>query len=67
MTIEQLIAELTKTHGESLAIYNELNDAFADENYEEDYSDTTTRLYEEGFSGGIGLALSLIRELSKEA
>ena len=63
MNLEQLIAELTKAHAESLTIYNELNDCFKDENYDEDYSDTVTRLYEEGFSGGIGFALSLIRQM----
>lgn len=61
--MKELVAKLEKLHKESLDLFIELNSKFDDDSYDEEYEDTLTRKYEEGFSDALSMALELLKSL----
>ncbi len=57
---------IRKSYEFSLKTYNELNNKFDDENHDEEYDDTLTRKYEEGFSDAIAHVFNVLGISSKE-
>ena len=51
---------IRKSYDFSLNLYNELNNKFDDENHDEEYDDTLTRKYEEGFSDAIAHVFNIL-------
>jgi hypothetical protein len=51
---------IRKSYEFSLKTYNELNDKFDNENHDEEYDDTLTRKYEEGFSDAIAHVFNVL-------
>ena len=61
--MKELVTKLEESHKESLNLFIELNSKFDDANYDEEYEDTLTRKYEEGFSDALSMALELLKSL----
>jgi hypothetical protein len=61
-TMKGLITNLKELHKKSFATYSELNNANDDDNYDEDYADTLTRKYEEGYSDALSMVIQLLEE-----
>jgi hypothetical protein len=57
---------IRKSYEFSLKTYNELNDKFENENHDEEYDDTLTRKYEEGFSDAIAHVFNVLGISLKE-
>jgi hypothetical protein len=55
-SIEKLKAEYDRSH----EAWKSLESAFDDESYDEDYDDTLTRKYEEGYSDALAMVLQLL-------
>jgi hypothetical protein len=55
-SIEKLKAEYDRSYG----TWKSLESAFDDESYDEDYDDTLTRKYEEGYSDALAMVLQLL-------
>ena len=60
-SIEKLKAEYDRSYG----AWKSLESAFDDEDYDEDYDDTLTRKYEEGYSDALAMVLRLLEGESK--
>ena len=60
-SIEKLKAEYYRSH----EVWKSLESAFDDESYDEDYDDTLTRKYEEGYSDALAMVLRLLDEGDK--
>ena len=58
------LAELNAQYEESLAIYERLTEDTFDSSNTEDYSDTVERLYNQGYSDGVMLAITLLNKES---
>lgn len=61
--MKEIIAKLEESYKDSLEDYKRLESAFDNDNYEEDYDDTLTRKYEEGYSDALAMALELLNSL----
>ena len=59
----EVITKLEESYKDSLTKYNELNNANDDDNYDEDYDDTLTRKYEEGYSDALAMVLEQLKAL----
>ena len=59
----EVITKLEESYKDSLTKYNELNNANDDDNYDEDYEDTLTRKYEEGYSDALAMVLEQLKAL----
>ena len=54
------IGNLQAEYDRSYGAWKSLESAFDDEDYDEDYDDTLTRKYEEGYSAALGMVLDLL-------
>ncbi len=61
--MKELLAKLEESRDSSLNTFIELNSKFDDDSYDEEYEDTLTRKYEEGFSDALSMALELLKSL----
>ena len=62
MNMKELITKLEELHKYSLGRYEELENAFDNEDYEEELTDTLIRKYEEGYSDAIAMVLTSLKE-----
>jgi flagellar motility protein MotE (MotC chaperone) len=60
--VKELITKLEELHKYSLGRYEELEDAFDNEDYEEELTDTLIRKYEEGYSDAIAMVLTSLKD-----
>jgi hypothetical protein len=60
--MKEIIEKLEVSYSRSLAIYEKLELLTFDSDYDEDYEDTVTRLYEQGFSDALLIAIKLLEE-----
>ena len=60
-SIDKLKSEYYRSH----EVWKSLESAFDDEGYDEDYDDTLTRKYEEGYSDALAMVLRLLDEEDK--
>ena len=58
--MQKIITKLEKSYKDSLDAFNELDSKFNDDNYDEDYEDTLTRKYEEGYSDALNMVIQLL-------
>lgn len=61
--MKEILTKLEESYKNSLDAFNELNSKFNDDNYDEDFEDTLTRKYEEGYSDALNMALELLNSL----
>ena len=59
--MKELIAKLEELHTYSLGRYQELESAFDDDNYDEEFTDTLIRKYEEGYSDALTMVLAELK------
>jgi hypothetical protein len=62
MNMQELNNKLKELHKYSLGRYEELENAFDNEDYEEELTDTLIRKYEEGYSDAIAMVLTSLKE-----
>jgi hypothetical protein len=62
MNREELIERITKAYKESWGAWDKLEICNFNDEYEEEYEDTLTRKYEEGFSDALRMVLDLMKE-----
>ena len=60
--MKELIEKLQQDYDKSYGIYERLERDTFDSSNDEDYEDTVTRLYEEGYSDAIAMVLKLIKD-----
>jgi hypothetical protein len=60
-----LIAKVQAEYDRSWWQWEKLERATFDEDYDEDFDDTITRKYEEGYSDALAMVLRLLEEASK--
>lgn len=58
--MKELIAQLRKEYEKAYAIWESLNIDTFDSDYEEDYENTVERLYNEGYSDALNMAIQLL-------
>lgn len=63
--MEELIAQLRKEYEKAYAIWESLNVDTFDSDYEEDYENTVERLYNEGYSDALNMAIQLLEKVAK--
>ena len=56
------LAKLKELHSYSLGRFQELESAFDDENYDEEYTDTLIRKYEEGYSDALAMVIEALEK-----
>lgn len=61
--MKEIIVKLEELHTYSLGRFQELESAFDDEDYEEEYTDTLIRKYEEGYSDALAMVLEQLKAL----
>ena len=59
--MKELIAKLEELHTYSLGRYQELESAFDDDDYDEEFTDTLIRKYEEGYSDALTMVLAELK------
>ena len=64
MTLEHIKKRLEIDYAESFKIYEDLTNALDSDDYDEEYENTLTRKYEEGFSDALRLVLSALKEVN---
>ena len=60
--MKELILEIVNSYENSLDAFNELNSKFDDDNYDEEFEDTLTRKYEEGYSDALAMVIRLLEK-----
>ena len=60
--MKELVNKLEESYKNSLDEFNELNSKFNDDNYDEDYENTVKRLYNEGYSDALNMAIELLEK-----
>jgi len=63
--VKELIIEIVNSYENSLDAFNELNSKFDDDNYDEEFEDTLTRKYEEGYSDALAMVIRLLEKGEK--
>lgn len=63
--MKELIIEIVNSYENSLDAFNELNSKFDDDNYDEEFEDTLTRKYEEGYSDALAMVIRLLEKGEK--
>lgn len=58
------LAKLKELHAYSLGRFQELESAFDDDDYEEEYTDTLIRKYEEGYSDALAMVIELLEKVA---
>jgi len=59
--VNELINKLQELHNYSQGRYQELESAFDDEDYDEEFTDTLIRKYEEGYSDALRMVLAELK------
>lgn len=60
--MKDILTKLEESYKNSLDAFNELNSKFNDDNYDEDFENTLTRKYEEGYSDALLMAIKLLEK-----
>lgn len=63
--MKELILEIVKLYEDSLNAFNELEFKFEDANYDEEFEDTLSRKYEEGYSDALAMVIRLLEKGNK--
>jgi archaellum component FlaC len=63
--LTQLMETLQEDYSRSLAIYESLDLLTFNSDYDENYEDTVTRLYEQGYSDALLIAIQLLEKDAK--
>lgn len=61
--MKEIITKLEESYKDSLSTFIELNSKFDDDDYDEEYEDTLTRKYEEGYSDALNMVIQLLNSL----
>jgi hypothetical protein len=59
--VKEIVTNLEKSYEDSFNAFNELESKFENANYDEEFEDTLSRKYEEGYSDALSMVLSLIK------
>jgi hypothetical protein len=60
--VKELLLEIVNSYENSFNAFNELESKFEDANYDEEFEDTLSRKYEEGYSDALAMVIQLLEK-----